>query len=60
MFSMRKRIFAGKSNLQSEPFCPYLTDEGGRLSLQRTLTSHNRAGATPHARAYQGDGKHRV
>lgn len=35
MFSTQKRVFAGKHNLQPEPFCPYLTNESGYLSLRR-------------------------
>ena len=35
MFSSQKRIFAGKRNLHAEPFCPYLTNERGYLSLHR-------------------------
>ena len=29
MFSSNKRIFAGKVNLQPEPFCPFLSDKNG-------------------------------
>ena len=31
----RKRIFAGKPSLQPEPFCPYLSNESGYLSLRQ-------------------------
>ena len=40
MFNSQKRIFAGKQNLQPEPFCPYLTNRSGKISL---LRSSNRA-----------------
>ncbi len=45
MFSAQKRIFAGKGNLQTEPFCPYLTNESGFTSLKRSpLGSFFRSG----------------
>jgi len=34
MFSSKKRIFIGKSNLQQEPLCPYLSDKNGYLGLR--------------------------
>ena len=50
MFSARRTIFAGKQNLQPEPFCPYLSNSSGYLSLSRNgfgtasnrSKSHNR------------------
>ncbi len=39
MFFSQKRIFAGKSRLQSEPFCPCLTNASGYQSLQRNSVS---------------------
>lgn len=58
MFSSQKRIFAGKNKLHQEPFCPYYTDEGGQLSLQRnSINFDNQPGATPHARPSFRDGK---
>ena len=60
MFSNQRRIFAGKGNLQREPFCPVLTDESGHQSLQRnSLSFDNQPGATPHARPSMRDGKYR-
>ena len=35
MFPLRKRIFAGKQSLRTEPFCPYLSNENGYLSLRK-------------------------
>ena len=60
MFSTSKRIFAGKPSLQSEPFCPYITNDSGRASLFRSFYSNYSAGASPHARPSLRDGKHRV
>ncbi len=37
MFGTHKRVFAGKSSLFAEPFCPYLTNEDGYSSLRRTV-----------------------
>ena len=34
MFSSNKRIFAGKQSLKPQPFCPYISNESGYLSLQ--------------------------
>lgn len=58
MFSGQKKIFAGKHNLQREPFCPYLTDESGHQSLQRnSLNFDNPPGGQPHVRPSFRDGK---
>ena len=61
MFSSQKRIFAGKSNLRSEPFCPYYTDTNGHMSLQRnSLSFDDQPCDTPRTRPSIRDGKHRV
>ena len=60
MFSMNKRIFAGKSSLQAEPFCPYITDASGRASLFRHFNSNYSTGAAPNVRLSFRDGKHRL
>lgn len=57
MFSSQKRIFANKPSLQPEPFCPYVTDLNGRMSLFRSANSHIQPGVTPHARPSVRDGK---
>ena len=33
MFASQKRIFAGKSSVHYEPFCPYLSNDRGFRSL---------------------------
>lgn len=40
MFTSQKRIFAGKSSVHYEPFCPYLSNDRGfrSLSLSRRIT----------------------
>jgi len=38
MFSARKTIFAGKTNLQPEPFCPYISNPSGYSSLYRSIS----------------------
>lgn len=43
MYGSQKRIFAGKSNLQSEPFCPYITNESGYLSQMHRFRRRNLA-----------------
>ena len=35
MFGVQKAIFAGKSNLQPEPFCPFLSNQSGYTSLHK-------------------------
>ena len=61
MFASQKRIFAGKSNLSAEPFCPYLTNESGRMSLKRSLAKPSSyLGASPHAHLFLTGGKSRV
>ena len=61
MFASQKRIFAGKSSLSSEPFCPYLTNESGRMSLKRSLAKPSSyPGASPHARIFLNGGKTQV
>ena len=58
MFTSQKRIFAGKSNLQAEPFCPYLTNDSGRMSLKRSFARSNQfSGVSPHAHAFWYGGK---
>ena len=58
MFSSQKRIFAGKSNLQAEPFCPYLTNESGYLSLRRAaIGAFTRSDQPHHVRPSIRDGK---
>lgn len=42
MASPQKRIFAGKANLQPEPFCPYITNESGYLSQRQHLNRQQR------------------
>ncbi|MBQ9000856.1 MAG: hypothetical protein IJ087_03280 [Eggerthellaceae bacterium] len=61
MFASQKRIFAGKSNLSAEPFCPYLTNESGRMSLKRSLSRpSNYSGVSPHAHIFLIGGKSRI
>lgn len=58
MFSSHKRIFAGKSSLSAEPFCPYLTNDSGRMSLKRSFAKPSHfPGASPHARLFSNGGK---
>lgn len=59
MFGSQKRIFAGKSSLQSEPFCPYITNESGYLSQIHRFNKHNQGIAfSRRSRFFFGDGKH--
>ena len=37
MFSSRKTVFAGKRNLEPEPFCPVISSKSGYASLKRTI-----------------------
>lgn len=61
MFSMQKRVFAGKQNLRTEPFCPYLSDESGYLSLRRKPSGAFFRPDQPHSvRPSIRDGKTRV
>ena len=60
MFFTQKRVFAGKCDLRSDPFCPYITNDSGRLSLLRSSNNRSQSGATPHARTIFRDGNHRV
>ena len=61
MFSTQKRVFAGKQNLQAEPFCPFLSDQSGYLSLRRKSLGFFTTSGQPHnARPSIRDGKHRV
>lgn len=57
MFSLHKRVFAGKTNLQTEPFSPLLTNASGRMSLQRSYASRNQSNVTPRVRPSIRDGK---
>ena len=58
MFTSQKRIFAGKSNLYAEPFCPYLTNDSGRMSLKRSFAKPNNfSGVSPHAHPFANGGK---
>lgn len=61
MFSAQKRIFAGKGNLHAEPFCPFLSDESGFVSLRRNaLGDFFRSGQPLNSRPSIRDGKTRV
>ena len=61
MFSTQKRVFAGKTNLRTEPFCPYLSDESGFLSLRRKPSVAFFRSEQPHTvRPSIHDGKTRV
>lgn len=59
MFSARKTIFAGKTNLQPEPFCPYISDSNGYISLYRSLPdpAYNWSRAPQKPRPSLRDGK---
>lgn len=35
MLGSNRRIFAGKGNLRTEPFCPFITNETGYSVLRR-------------------------
>ena len=61
MLFSRKRIFAGKSRLQSEPFCPCLTNASGYQSLLRnSLSFESNLGGASRPRPSVRDGKRRV
>ena len=45
MFAQHKLIFAGKHNLQPQPFCPCLTDSNGYASLARASVPAVRSSA---------------
>ena len=61
MFLSQKRIFAGKSTLHQEPFCPVLTDEGGLISLRKAFPGFtDRAGDAPNIKPSARDGNHRI
>lgn len=61
MFSGRKRIFAGKQNLQPEPFCPIISNQSGYLSLYQSSNYHQfRPSHINEPRPTARDGKHRV
>ncbi len=58
MFSPNKRIFIGKSGLHAEPFCPFLSNETGFLSLKKHLgTSNHRPSGACQPRPSIRDGK---
>jgi len=59
MFSLQKRVFAGKQALRQEPFCPVFTNENGLLSLQRNPSYYHQPGVVSHARPSKRDGKYR-
>ena len=57
----QKRIFAGKSSLHAEPFCPYLTNDSGRMSLKRSFSKLNQfSGAAAGAHTFFNGGKSRT
>lgn len=60
MFSSQKRIFAGKQQLRSEPFCPYLTDPNGRDNLFKNPHLFKPGTSLPHTRPFFRDGKPHV
>lgn len=58
---LQKRIFAGKGNLRTEPFCPYLSNESGYLSLRRNSLGSLFRSDQPHSvRPSVRDGKTRA
>lgn len=58
MFTSRKRIFAGKGNLKSLPFCPFLSDAAGLSSLSKQMHSpKDGPGETFSPRSAYRDGK---
>lgn len=61
MFGSQKHIFSGKSKLQSEPFCPYITNESGYLSQMSRFKKHNAGIASSRrSRSFFGDGKYHL
>ncbi len=58
MLELNRKLFAGKTRLQPEPFCPFITNERGRMSLLREI-AHNRSGQPQTSRPSIRDGKAR-
>ena len=60
MFSTQKRIFAGKHNLHTEPFCPFTSNVSGFASLRDSLQSSMRPESAFKSRPIRRDGKRYV
>ena len=60
MALLNKRIFAGKSRLQPEPFCPFISDKGGYVSLKKTFDTFSKPSQPRQARPKQRGGKSQI